>query len=255
MSNIYRVALAKAPSRRSRMPIRRNSREAGKCEGTFWRRTNRQDMRRIVLAARRFEVANKERGKRNGPLGAVAIEVLDLLANMVDYRSGRLEPSIETMMGKLRRSRDAIVRALKALRTHGFVDWLRRFIPTHNDGAGPQLQQTSNAYRLMLPARAEASLGRYGNAPPPSDDAEVAVATREAMFDEYRKTLEANQLALFEVGDNPIGRALARLGGFIKQRESAKRTETKSRFNIIEEEKRTPLFGPLTRPCGGSDPR
>lgn len=218
------------------MPVRRNSREAGKCEAMFWRRTNRQDVRRIVLAARRYEIANKEAGKRNGPLGAVAIEVLELLANLVDYKSGRLEPSIDTMMNKLRRSRDAIVRALKALRSHGFIDWLRRYVPTDNEGAGPQVKQTSNAYRLILPAKGEAALGRYGEAPPPPEDHEQRVAAQAAILEEYRKSLDLDQLALFETGDNPLGRALARLGKFVQQRESARQTEPGSKIIPMRKE-------------------
>ncbi len=95
----------------------------------------------------------------------MAIELLELFANLVNFRTGRLDPSIETLMRYLRRSRDAIVRALKALRQHGFLDWLRRYIPTGNQGRGPQVQQTSNAYRLSLPARALRLLGRMGMAP------------------------------------------------------------------------------------------
>ncbi|HRM75333.1 MAG TPA: helix-turn-helix domain-containing protein, partial [Paracoccus sp. (in: a-proteobacteria)] len=61
---------------------------------------------------------------------------MELFANLVDFRTGRLEPAIETLMRMLRRSRDAIVRALKALRSHGFLDWLRRYVPTGNEGRG-----------------------------------------------------------------------------------------------------------------------
>lgn len=160
------AVLAGAPAERERTPVRRQSRAAGRCEGVFWRRTNRQEVRQIVLAARRYELACREPGSRNGPLGNVAIEVLELFANLVDFRTGRLDPSIDTLMVKLRRSRDAIVRALKALRSHGFLDWLRRYVPTGNEGRGPQVQQTSNAYRLSLPARARQFLGRFGVVPP-----------------------------------------------------------------------------------------
>jgi len=160
------AVLERAPAERERTPVRRQSRARGRCEGVFWRRTNRQDVRTIVLAARRYELAGRQPGARNGPLGGVAIELLELFANLVDFRTGRLEPSIDTLMLKLRRSRDAIVRALKNLRAHGFLDWLRRYQPTGNEGRGPQVQQTSNAYRMSLPDRARQLLGRWG--PPPS---------------------------------------------------------------------------------------
>lgn len=49
-------------------------------------------------------------------------------------KTGQLDPSIETLMRKLKRSRDSIVRALNALRAHGFLDWLRRYVPTGSEG-------------------------------------------------------------------------------------------------------------------------
>ena len=224
------AVLAGAPPERERTPVRRQSRAAGRCEGVFWRRTNRQEVRQIVLAARRYELACREPGSRNGPLGGVAIEVLELFANLVDFRTGRLEPAIETLMRMLRRSRDAIVRALKALRSHGFLDWLRRYVPTGNEGRGPQVKQTSNAYRLSLPARAKQFLGRFGVIPPPPDDHVHAEAERQADTEAHRASLPLDELALFDVGDNPLGQALARLARSMKQRESARQTESPSSF-------------------------
>ncbi|MET4692134.1 replication protein A [Sinorhizobium fredii] len=224
------AVLAGAPAERERTPVRRQSRAAGRCEGVFWRRTNRQEVRQIVLAARRYELTCREPGSRNGPLGGVAIEVLELFANLVNFRTGRLDPSIDFLMLKLRRSRDAIVRALKALRSHGFLDWLRRYVPTGNEGRGPQVQQTSNAYRLSLPARARQFLGRFGITPPPPDDHVQAEAERAAEMEVHRASLPMDELALFDVGNNPLGQALARLARSMKQRESAKQTESPSRF-------------------------
>lgn len=222
------AVLAGVPAERERTPVRRQSRAAGRCEGVFWKRTNRQEVRQIVLAARRYELACRQPGTRNGPLGGVAIEVLELFANLVNFRTGRLDPSIDFLMLKLRRSRDAIVRALKALRSHGFLDWLRRYVPTGNEGRGPQVHQTSNAYRLSLPARARQFLGRFGVTPPPPDDHAQAEAERAAEMEAHRASLPMDELALFDVGDNPLGQALARLARSMKQRESARQTESPS---------------------------
>lgn len=230
------AVLAGAPAERERTPVRRQSRAAGRCEGVFWRRTNRQEVRQIVLAARRYELACREPGSRNGPLGSVAIEVLELFANLVNFRTGRLDPSIDFLMLKLRRSRDAIVRALKALRLHGFLDWLRRYVPTGNEGRGPQVQQTSNAYRLSLPARARQFLGRFGVAPPPPDDHAQAEAERVAELEAHRASLDIEERTLFDVGDNALGQALARLARSMKQRESARQTESQS-GSLIDREK------------------
>ena len=69
-------ALTGAPAARAREPVRRHSRLLGRCESVFWQATSRQEVRRIVLAARRYELAGRPAGRRNGPLGHVAIEVL-----------------------------------------------------------------------------------------------------------------------------------------------------------------------------------
>ncbi|MBB4145852.1 helix-turn-helix domain-containing protein [Rhizobium rhizoryzae] len=228
-----RLSAARANGRghRTSAPLRRNSGLKGNCEAGFWKATKRLDAKRILLAAKRYEVANKEPGKRTGPLGAVAIEVLELLVNLVDFKSGRLEPSISTMMNKLRRSRDAIVRALNALRSHGFVDWLRRYVPTNNDGAGPQVQQTSNAYRLNMPKRAEEALGKYGKPSPVPEDR--AQADLERLQAEARHALETHSLeglrALAEL-QTFAGRQAEMFLSLLNERESAKQTEPESRY-------------------------
>ncbi|VVS99839.1 helix-turn-helix domain-containing protein [Hoeflea sp. EC-HK425] len=227
--------ITEPPRGRRGAPVRRQSRLAGR-EGVFWRRVSRQEARQIVFAARRYELTSRQFGARNGALGAVALEVLDLLANMVDYKTGRLDPAIETLMKRLKRSRDAIVRALKALRDHGFLDWLRRYVPTGREGRGVQVQQTSNAYRLSMPARARRLLGRYGRSAPLPDDFTHAREMQEAAITAHRQSLTLEELPLFEIGDNPLGQALARLGKAIKERESAKRTESASRFISMKNE-------------------
>jgi hypothetical protein len=133
-------------------------------------------------------------------------------------------------MRKLRRSRDAIVRALKNLRMHGFLDWLRRYEPTGNEGRGPQVQQTSNAYRLSLPERAKRFLGRFGITSPLPEDFEQQRQDHEAELKAHMDAMEPDELALFQLGDTPLGQALARLGKLVKQRESARQTESQSRF-------------------------
>lgn len=213
----------------SRTQVRRHSRLAGRCEGVFWRGTSRQEVRRIVLAARRYELHGRQHGARNGPLGHVALEILDLLANLVSYKTGRLDPSLDYIATKLNRSKDAVWRALRSLRLHGFLDWLRRYVPTGKEGRGPQVQQTSNAYRLSLPARALRLLGRMGQEPPIPDDFAQALAQRTAELEAHRKSLPLDQLALFECGDNELGRLLASLGRKVQERESAKRAESEAR--------------------------
>jgi hypothetical protein len=220
----------KAP-RKSRTPVRRHSNAAGRCEAVFWRGTKREDVRKIVLAAKRYELTTRTKGARSGALGAVALEVIEYLANIVDYRTGRLDPSIDTMMLRLKRSRDAIVRALKALRSHGFLDWLRRYVPTGNEGRGPQVKQASNAYRLFLPPRALRLLGRLGLPVPVPDDVSHRQECEAAVLKAHADSLPLDERVRFKYADSPLTEALARLGAAMMQRESVQRTESGSQTN------------------------
>lgn len=205
-------------------PVRRHSYLKGR-EGTLWRSTSRKGVSRLVLAAKRFERERRGKGKRNGPLGAVALEVIELLGNLVDYRTGRLDPSLATIMRMLKRSRDAVVRALANLRRHGFLDWIRRFEPTGNE-TGPQVRQASNAYRLCLPKAAEQALGDYGKEPPPPDDHVHMLIERQAEYERMTAQLTLPELARHKVETGSLADALARLGSALIKRESAKRSES-----------------------------
>ena len=120
------------------------------------------------------------------------------------------------------------VAALKALRSHGFIDWLRRYVPTGNSGRGPQVTQTSNAYRLSLPQKAIRLLGAYAKPAPLPDDYLQQQADRAAAIEDHRAELSLAERTLFDMGDSPLSQSLARLGAFIQQRESAKKTESLS---------------------------
>ena len=220
--------------RADRHPVRRGSRLAGTCEGAFWRRTDRQEMRRVVLAARRYELVGRQPGRRCGPLGHVGLEVLDLLANLVSYRSGRLEPSYAYLMGKLKRSKDAVHRALTALREHGFLDWLRRHEAVELvEGPGPRVRQVSNAYRLSLPARAARLLGHRLTAPPLPDDVAQEREDRAAWLSQQKASLPLSELPFAEVEDDGLAKVLGELGRtveararLVQERESARQGET-----------------------------
>ena len=221
------------PAARCPTPVRRRSYFKGRSEGRIWQATTRKDVQAILKAAEIYnEDGLREKGERSGPLGSVALDVLRLFVNLIDFRTGRLEPSITTIMDRLGRSRDTVVRALKNLRAHGFIDWLRRYVPTGNEGRGPQVQQASNAYRLSLPEKARQFLGRFGKAVPLPDDRAAEQEARAAELDAYRKSLPLDELALFEAGDSPLGRALAALGKAVKKRESDNQTESQSHLYL-----------------------
>lgn len=217
------------PAARCPTPVRRRSHFKGRSEGRIWRPTTRKDVQAILKAAEIYNEAGlHEKGERSGPLGSVALDVLRLFVNLIDFRTGRLEPSITTIMGRLGRSRDAIVRALKNLRAHGFIDWLRRYEPTGKEGRGPQVQQASNAYRLSLPEKARQFLGRFGKAPPPPEDHGQDQQAWSERIDAYRQSLPLDERTQLDADGSSLGKALVSFAKGLMKRESDNRTESPS---------------------------
>lgn len=212
--------------KRTGQPVHRHSRTKGRCEGAFWRPTSRQDVRRIVDAAKRYELAGRQPGARVGPLGSVALEVLEFLANLVSYKTGQLDPALETIMRRVKRSKDAVHRALKALKEHGFLEWLRRYEPTGNEGRGPQVKQTSNAYRLSLPEAAARLLGRQAEPPPMPEDHTALRERVAAGVAVYRASLAPAAYVAETVEDPALREILERFGRAVQQRESGGQTES-----------------------------
>lgn len=228
MSNTFDAVTNRMPMNHDHQvqPVRRNSKLRGHCEAGFWRAVSKREGWSLVVLAKRYEKLRKEAGKKNGPLGIVAIEVLEYMVNLIDHKTGRLEPSIATLMQKLNRSRDAIWKALNALRQHGFIDWLRRYVPTNREGSGPQVQQTSNAYRLMRPQQAEHAVDG-GSSPLPLDqeqaEQEKAITRAEHDVQEIGGRLVIERMAEAQSTTGEWARWLLRL---LDLRESVHRTES-----------------------------
>jgi len=123
--------------------------------------------------------------------------------------------ALTTIAARIGRSIAAVAAALKRLRVHGFVDWLRRYVPTGNAGMrGPQVEQTSNAYRLSLPPPVAANM----TAPLPEDD----IHRRQSANEEARAMIAAlplDEQPAHLVDDPALAAVLVRLGRSIMQRE------------------------------------
>jgi hypothetical protein len=91
------------------------------------------------------------------------------------------------------------------------------------------VRQVSNAYRLALPPRAARLLGLHGQDVPLPDDVAHAQQARQAEAAALKASLPLDELAVLEVDDDPLGRALAQLGRLVQERESAKRSEPMSK--------------------------
>lgn len=221
-------------------PVRRQSFRADRPAPGYRCKLSRKEARDLVLAAKLYDNAARKDGKR--PLGRAALDILELLANLAAY-SGRVEPPYTYIMKQCGVARDTITRALKALRAHGFLDWMRRYVPTGN-AEGPQVVQTTNAYRLSVPALAKRLLEAFFKPRTQiPDDLAHEAQERARQIEAMRATLtlrEQLHLDLNTNGDDPdapsrfkLAESLARMGeGMQQKRESEKRGESGDRFKI-----------------------
>ncbi|MCW3837787.1 helix-turn-helix domain-containing protein [Sphingomonas canadensis] len=210
-------------------PVRANSYRVGDREHRVWRPiadgTTRRARRRIgavLRAARRFEQESMERSRRNGALGHIGLEVLEALYSFADYKTGRCDPSVDTIAAKIKRSYKAVRQALERLRAAGFVEWIRRCVSTGNEGqAGPQVQQTSNAYGFLVPPRVEVMVRQLlGNAPPPEDaiwQRNEHAAQTEAML----ASLPLGEQGSARISDPGLAAAVDALGAALDRRSGA----------------------------------
>lgn len=186
-----------------RVRVRRFSKPKG--QSPFFKQITRKETQVILLAAKKFDKKYKQPGRKNGALGAVAIEVLEYLINCVDYTTGRLEPAIQTIMSRIRRSKDAIVRGLKNLRQHGFIDWIRRYVPTGKEY--PPVEQTSNAYRLLLPPKAAELVDPVVK----PDDEKTRQLEKQEATKKFEREFQKDYLNSPELWDLPEGLAASML--------------------------------------------
>jgi DNA-binding transcriptional MocR family regulator len=85
------------------------------------------------------------------PICANAMQVFEALIRHMDFRTGRCDPSLDTLTATCKLSRRTVVRHLDVLRRERLIDWARRTVETGNaPGEGPQRKQTSNAYFIDL---------------------------------------------------------------------------------------------------------
>lgn len=218
-------------ARRTFQPVRRDSRHRGERENRIWRplgRDRRQARRFIgamLQAAEHFDRRGKPVGKKNGPLGHVALEVMRALFRFADWKTGCLEPAIASICEKTRRARSAVVAALARLKAHGFLDWIRRTEPTGNEGAGPQVRQIPNAYGFdlaRLPRAAAAFVKKAIGWGEPVPDCEAARQQQDrADMDAMLDSLSCEERAHATVVDDELAEALARVGRALDKRASS----------------------------------
>lgn len=168
----------------------------------------------LIAAAERFNETSKTPEHPAGLLGYYGPRVLKALLSFADFMSGRLDPSHAEIALKAKVSVRTVVRCLARLREHKFVGWIHRCVSTGNDGAGPQVQQITNAYWFALKGRAAGLVKLFlARLRPPLPDDELARhAQREEATEAMLDRTSAEEVARFRLGVSPLGDALASLG-------------------------------------------
>lgn len=245
-----RALLERGDSPRSGQKVWRNSYTEGTIEDRVWkpihdgtRRGGKRWVRALLKAAKDFENRTrrerreKEPGVRNGALGDVGIAVLEYLYELVDYATGRLEPSIKRISDDIGRSYGAVHDALCRLRKEGFLHWMRRSRPIEDpEPGGQQVEQIPNAYALLIPAGMKSWMASLlKKAPTPGCEADRRKAEKEAYEAMLSGlTAEERHVATWN-GDNLLGETLKRLAAALDARdvhrgESATTGETGGSF-------------------------
>lgn len=196
-------------------PVRRGSQRVGTVEAELWEPTPPAWLDAVQAGARELsrQLWRDRCAGREGPrLGRLAVALLGELVRLVDWGTGRLDPSYEELAERVGASRSGVARALVELRVAGLLAWVRRYEPTgQEEGAGPRVRQVSNAYRLTLPPAAEAALARAGGVAAALVERgrtarAAARAAREARWAEARRAAWAERERLVEARERAAQR-------------------------------------------------
>ena len=208
---------------RTGAPVLRDSIEAGTFEELFFAVPAPGEPDRLLRACRRTLDAGRRlrREERAGTrtltatersiaaLTAGAVRVYEEICTLARLNQGRVFPSYDWLAEATGLGRATIARALHALDRVGFLVRQRRF--KRVEGEGPCYRQTSNAYRVLLPARVIGYLPRWMRPAPLPDDQVQHDAERQDAHAAMVAGLSCRELAAVTVG-GLLGKALARLG-------------------------------------------
>jgi len=170
---------------------------------------------KLVQVAREYNTLHKKKGEREGPLGSNGLWVLEVLLGFVDFATGRCDPAIDTICAKARLARATVVRAIEALKAHGFIDKVRRTRRTGRSACeGPQREQITNAYAFATKLAATVQQ-RFAQLVGGRKRAEAIQARKKAEAAE-RQALLAQPLSglgsALHPGDRQMARVLDALG-------------------------------------------
>jgi hypothetical protein len=178
---------------------------------------SKKDAVKIFHHARRFERATAISrqdafGKistqgRIGRMGILALHTL--LFDFLNYKSGRLDPSIRAIAERACISVRSVYRALARLRDAGILSWVQRCSASLVDGHYTREQET-NAYGLSPPGQWR-GYRPPADPPPPYPDTVGAPPKLGGLGLQPGDGIQRTQIVL-EGGGTPLSDALAELG-------------------------------------------
>ena len=212
--------------------VRHGSYESGSIEPLIWKAFNPQTKWALKKAVRNYLL--EEGASPN------AYFVYEELLDLIDYETGRLDPSIAYLAEKLHKGERTIQRCLNWLKENNIICWKRRFIRKQNEDGISYREQTSNAYYLgifrNLPegvkdgyhAAIKKALGDY----PLPDDELHRIEQANIEYEEMVASLpeeEWVEVALLDNGGkSELKEALARFGAAIDKKEATNKNQSET---------------------------
>lgn len=205
--------------------VRRDSIEAGTFEDMFFATPAKGECDRLIRmartaldAGRRVKRAARAEGRELtgserllASLTAGAVRVYEELCTLARLNAGRVYPSYDRLASATALGRATVARALQILEDAGFLVRQRRFRRIEGEGAGPRWEQTSNAYRPVVPKRLVSLLPRWLRPAPVPVDVVQHVSDHAEEQERLKAQLSCRELAQITTG-GALGRVLARLG-------------------------------------------
>jgi len=219
--------------------VLRDSVEVGTFEHVFFSPPAKGETDRLLRAARRLLDAGRQlrsearQGKRTltpterllTTLTSASVRVFEEILTLSRLNRGRVFPSYEYLADATSLGRATVARGLTILERVGLLVRQRRFKRIEAEGPGPRYEQTSNAYRALLPDSIVRYLPRWMRPAPLPDDAQHYAAEQSAELTAMRAQLTCREHAESLVG-GALGKVLAKLGAAIDRQERESQTDT-----------------------------
>lgn len=237
--------------------VLRDSVEAGTFEHVFFTPPAKGETDRLLRAARRILDAGRQlrQEARAGTrtltpaehllttLTAASVRVFEEILTLSRLNRGRVFPSYDHLAEATSLGRATVARSLRILEGIGFLVRQRRFKRIEDaQGPGPRYEQTSNAYRALLPRIVTAYLPRWMRPAPLPDDVAHRAEEHAEEMDRMVRSLSCRELAEAHVG-GALGKVLARLGAALDRDLPGKKRESHDDPQPLPDSYKTELSG------------